>query len=155
MSLMTHGMSPMKEGSRKDICRRERPEDDDRGGGDYLLGLLERHGLLGASSRRALLEWRARGRRTSAFCACEFQKTGWPRDFGADPAPSGLYTTDRAVQICRGNRTRTRGFLCAPPLPASTDAPCTLRQEHWSTHATHDVTFAPPVSCARTICGGG
>jgi hypothetical protein len=44
----------MKEGSRKDIFRRERPEDDDRGGGDYLLGLLERHGLLAASSRRGV-----------------------------------------------------------------------------------------------------
>jgi hypothetical protein len=73
--------------------------------------------LLGASSRRALLEWRARGRRTSAFCACDFQKTGWPRDFGADPAPSDLYTTTGRCRFVAGTGREREVFFVRRRCP--------------------------------------
>lgn len=85
----------------------EGPEDDDGGGGDDLPGLLERHGRPACFSRSR-----------ACCCACELQRTARRCDSRPEPTPPVLPIYHRAVQICRGDRTKTRDFLCAPPLPA-------------------------------------
>ena len=134
-------------GSRKAKSGWERPEDDNRGGGDDLLGLRERHGRLACFSRSRARCWTGEVARkktprvwTSDCTAMWFPSPTPPHPVRFIP-PSAAYLSWRPDE-------NERFSLSA--AAARVDGPAVHAKPQECTHAWDD---GAPVTGGRTICG--